>query len=277
MAYDKYTALNIKIRNTLIDIIEHTYKDSEKLADYKKFYIQCLPKKIKSYAGLYKAKERTIEIVGLERDVKHIVVTTLHELTHHIDYCNRNTSDHSQVFYQEFEKLIHTALNMKIFEPEDITNIQDVTDRNKVAKMVERWVPEYIKYKEAKKTIRVYNCFEQKEILKSKLYRWQGADKSWEKIVIEDEVATELDFLRSILPEENIKVASANELEVKVSGYIIAGNGSFEKKDILKQEGFFFDAKGKKKVWKKSVTGNIKEQVDEYRRKIPGVEFDFML
>jgi len=277
MAYDKYTALNIKIRNTLIDIIEHTYKDSEKLADYKKFYIQCLPKKIKSYAGLYKAKERTIEIVGLERDVKHIVVTTLHELTHHIDHCNRNTSDHSPIFYQEFEKLIHTALNMKIFEPEDITNIQDVTDRNKVAKMVERWVPEYIAYKNAEKYIRVYNCFGQKEILKERSYKWQGADKSWEKILPEDKLDAELDFLRSVLQEENIKVASANELEVKVSGYIIAGKGNFEKKDILKQEGFFYDNSGKKKVWKKAVTGNIKEQVDEYRRKIPGVEFDFML
>lgn len=274
MQNTKYNSLNIQIRNTLLDIVDYTYKGtvSEQLMErYKKFYLKASPKQVKSFAGQYNPKDRTILLVGLERDAKHIVVTTIHELTHHIDYCNRGNSDHSDIFYAEYEKLLHTALNLKVFEPSDITNIEDVSDRNKIRKMVARWTPAYISYKNGQKIIKVYNCYEQKELLKARGYHWQGVDSSWEKHLQEEYLMEELSYLLEIVKEEQISITDANNLSVNITGYIIAGKGSFENKEKLKEEGFYYVKE--KKLWKKKVTGNIHEKMTDYHKKYTDIVF----
>lgn len=274
MKDNNFTALNIKIRNVLLDIIQYTYagKVDEHLYErYRKFYLICDSKQVKTYAGQYDFRDKSITIVGLTRNPKHIVVTTIHELSHHIDYCNRGTSDHSTEFYKEYEKMLHTALNMCVFQPEDVTSIEDVTDGRKVAKMIANWQPKYISYKNNEKTIKVFNCYEQKDKLKERDYHWQSADKSWEKVIDAGLVENEISYLKTFIKEENIKISDACELEIKISGYIIAGKGSYEHKENLKAEGFFYD--NKKKTWKKSVSENMKEAIKDLRGRYPSIEF----
>ena len=273
---DNFSALNIKIRNVLLDIIQYTYdgKIDEYLYErYRKFYLICDSKQVKTYAGQYNPRDKSITIVGLTRNPKHIVVTTIHELAHHIDHCNRGTSDHSTEFYKEYEKMLHTALNMRVFQPEDVTCIEDVTDGKKVAKMIANWQPAYISYKNNEKTVKVFNCYEQKDKLKERGYHWQSADKSWEKVMEAGLVEDEISYLKTFMKEESIKVSDACELEIKVSGYIIAGKGSYEHKEALKEDGFFYD--NKKKAWKKSVSENMKEVIIDYRKKYPMIEFQY--
>lgn len=276
MAGKDFAALNIKIRNVLLDIIQYTYKgkvDEQVYERYRKFYLACDNKQVKSYAGKYSPGERTITIVGLTRNPKHIIVTTIHELAHHIDHCNRGTSDHSEAFYEEYEKILHTALNMRVFQPEDVKCIEDVTDGRKIAKMISRWQPEHIAYKDNEKTIKVFNCFAQKDMLKERGYHWQAADKSWEKVVDAEVSEEELSYLKNMISEENIKISDACELEIKVSGYIIASKGSYEYREDLKSEGFFYDKK--KKAWKKSVAEDIQDIIKDFRNRYPAIEFQY--
>lgn len=274
---NQFLSLNMQIRNLLQDIVKNTYEgkvDNQLLEKYCKFYVECSSKQVKTFAGQYKSAEKCIRIVGLERNPKHIVVTSIHELAHHIDHCNRGKSDHSTYFYAEFEKLLYTALNMRVFTPEDVKCIDDVSDGRKVAKMLSEWNPNYINYHNDEKRVNVYNCYDQREILKKRGYRWQ-ADKSWEKSFSIAELKEELNYLNELVGADNIKVSGMNEFEVKVSGFIIAGKGSFEYKDDLKADGFYFDPK--KKVWKKSVTENIKEIIKEYSQKYKNIEFKYVM
>lgn len=273
---NNFSSLNIKIRNVLLDIIQNTYEgkvDEGLYQKYRKFYLICSPKQVKSYAGQYNMKERSITIVGLTRNPKHIVVTTIHELAHHIDNCNRGNTDHSSLFYEEYKKMLHTALNMRVFAPEDAECIKDVTDGKKVAKMIAEWQPAYIPYRDEEMTVRVYNCFEQRNTLKERGYKWQAADKSWEKSISKETLETELEYLKSIVDEENIKINDSCELDIKVTGYIIAGKGSYEQREELKKNGFHYDKM--KKVWKKSVTENMQEILKELKCGYPMIEFKY--
>lgn len=273
-----FSSLNIKIRSVLLDIIQYTYEgkvDEELYRKYRKFFLTCSSKQVKSYAGQYDKRDRSITIVGLNRNPKHIVVTTIHELAHHIDNCNRGNSDHSPAFYAEYEKMLHTALNMRVFAPEDVECITDVTDGKKISKMISEWQPSYIPYRNEEKTVKVFNCYEQRNILNERGYRWQSADKSWEKNFDNMYLEEELEYLKSIVSEEDIKIVNSCELEIKVCGYIIAGKGSYDYRKNLYDEGFYYDKK--EKVWKRPVSENIKDALKEYHRKYPSIDFKYII
>lgn len=79
----------IKIKNILCDVLDYAYPDSDKLGEYKRFYVEMINETRKGFHGDYHGMTHHIRIYNLYRDDASIVVTTLHELAHHVDHVNR--------------------------------------------------------------------------------------------------------------------------------------------------------------------------------------------
>lgn len=260
----------IKIRNILCDVLDYAYPDSDKLEKYKRFYVEMINENRKGRHGDYNGMTHHIRIYNLYRDDASIVVTTLHELAHHVDHVNRGKSDHGKEFYAVYEHLLHTALNMHLFNKEQFLNAtKDASDSNKVAKMIKDYISEDVSYKKNVVTIEVKNCFDKKDILKERGgYTWNGINKAWEKEISEDNLEEEKKFLESKAFEYNIN--ENNSITFQKKNYIIAGKGSYDVREKLHEDGFIYDSK--KKYWKKEAD---MQSLKDYTRKYPTVQFSY--
>ncbi len=254
---------NVKIKKILEDIIDYAYPNSDMRNKYKSFYFRISDKNVASYAGMYHQSGHLIEIVGLDRDGKHIVITCIHELSHHIDYINRHTSDHGKEFYEIYRRLLYTALNMRIFKPEDAT-MEDVADHNKIRKMIDDWRPSFINYKTDMSVIEIRNCFEVKDVLKNRGYSYNSLNKAWCLEIADVNTEIEKDWLMSLgLKDSDIAVKDASDVDIEARlKIIVTGKGTYTHKDYLKENGFKYS--DKKWVKYLSVTDDKKKLLNEY-------------
>lgn len=257
----------LQVKNILNDLVDYTYHDNPKKEDYKKFYIEVSNDIRKGFHGDYNGKNHHIRIFNMYRDDASIIVTTIHELAHHVDHCNRGTSSHGKEFYVEFEQLLKMGLNMGLFSKEQFFEaIADASDSNKVRKILENYEPEPVSYKSDMSIIRVKNCFDIKEQLKERGYHYNSVEKAWELETSDTE--TEKAFLASASSDIEYEISN-NFLSFQKKIYVCAGTGSFDIKDELKADGFFFSKNDK--VWKKEGTQN---DVIAYMQKYPQVKWE---
>ena len=144
----------------------------------------------------------------------------------------------------------------------------DASDSKKVRKMIEDYEPVPIAYKKDVLIVRVRNCFDIKDQLKARGYHFNGIEKSWE--LETSEVENEKKFLDNVEIDIEYEV-SDKYMSFQRKSFICASKGSFEVKDELKEDGFFFEKT--KKVWKKE--GN-REDLNVFIKKYPGVEWLLM-
>lgn len=259
MGKTNFIQKNMEIRKMLQDIIEVAYKkdSSEAIEKYKKFFLEFNSKQVKSFAGRYFPHNKHIEIVGLERPTKHIIITTLHELSHHIDHMQRGKSDHSPTFYAIYEKLIFAALDMGIISFDDINSVSDVSDRNKIKKMLLSYERKEVNYKNDIYIISIYNSYSIKEFIKRRGgYRWDGLSMTWNKECDINTLNEEKNFLDSLGAE--YQISDAKDYNVKAVGKLIV-KGGFEFKEILHTNGFYF--KKEEKVWERILPYSEMEDV----------------
>lgn len=257
----------LKIKKILNDLVDNTYAGSNKIEEYKKFFVEMKPETRKSFHGQYNRKTHHIEVFNLHRDDATIIATTIHELTHHIDNCNRGTSDHQKEFYAEYKKLLYTALNMKLFSKEEfLSATRDASDSKKVAKMIEDYEPTDIGYKKDIVTIEVSKGYEIRQHLKEHGYMLNSINKTWEKEIGLENINEEKAFLKELGAE--YVVNQNNDISFRKKSYIVAGKGSYEHKELLKAEGFSFWSKDK--TWRKE--GSAAE-AKIYAAKYPSIKF----
>lgn len=248
------------VKKILDDIIDNAYKNEseQRRKFYKWFNIDLETKPNNSYLGVYRPTLRegklsggTIKVVALNESDTQIIITCIHELSHHIDYCKHNKTGHQAPFYDEFRVLLYTALNMKLFSPDEFQK-RVTQDFNKVKKILNEWTPEYIEYKKDNVTIKANVPFDLKDEVKSHGYRWNSVEKTWDKSVTETEFDFEMNYLKA-LGIDNVKSSNSNTFQCEAIGYIKAGKGSFEYKESLKQAGFFYHNKSwYKKIYAKN-------------------------
>ena len=255
----------LQVRNILCDIIDVAYKDNPNIQRYKKFYIEMVNKNRKGKHGDYLLDKHYIHIFNLYRDDAAIIATTIHELAHHVDNINRGTTNHDKEFYEVFKVLLHTALDMNIFQIDDFLNAnKDAADSNKIAKMILYYQPKNIGYKENLSKIIVKNCFDIKDKLKENQYKYNSINKTWEKEIDKSNIEQEKKWLNQLNASFDIESASTFGFDKK--RYMYISKGAFEIKEELKENGFFFDSK--KKVWKKEFN---EKDFYLYRKKWNGI------
>ena len=137
-----------QIKNILCDIIDYAYPDDEKKENYKNFSIKLLKKENRTLNGYYTYKGNSIRIMNPSNGNELNFKTCIHELSHHVDWCNRGCSGHGKEFYQHYRELLYAGLNMRLFTKEDFMTEKDRSnDRNKVQKILDEWEPAYVDYK----------------------------------------------------------------------------------------------------------------------------------
>lgn len=249
--------LNKRIKRILEDIIDVAYSDeSDYMRDkYKSFYLYIESSYRESFHGKYKASTKTIQIVNMYRGTGATVATCLHELAHHIDYVKNDTTGHQKPFYLAFRRLIYASLDMGIAQKNDfITN--DAGDSNKLRNMIDEYIPHPIKYTlPEEKMIRVRGAYEKRNLLKEFDFLWNSIEQVWEKPLGES-------------PFDNEKKAAAimksigvDTYEIKTSSiyvdaivYMCAKGKTYDVKDILRQQGFYYNADNKN--WLKKIKGD---------------------
>ena len=260
-----------QIKEILNDIVEYAFSGHEKLADYKRFYVEIVDKVLKSKHGDYDYRNHRIRVFNLYRPDALITATTIHELAHHIDTMNRGHSDHSSYFYDEFEKLLFAAIDMEILSIEQIMEAnRDATYYNKICNIIKHYEPKISDYQNSKKFI-VSNCYEIKNEIKNRGYKFNAINKTWEKNVPKEEIEEEQTFLNGLNAEYVIKNKGFIGFD-KTNNVIIAGKGSYENKEALKSLGFKWQSK--MTAWTLDIAEeNAKSKLLELKSDFPDVQF----
>lgn len=264
----------LQIKNILCDILDYAYPESEKLGQYKKFYVEISEKNMKSFHGDYNPKNHHIRIFNLYRSDAAVIATTIHELTHHVDHVNRGKSDHSAEFYRIFKHLLYTALDMSLFTKEDFLDaMADASDSRKIAGMITDYEPSDIGYKKSYKRLIVNNGYEHKDFLKSQGFSYNKINHVWELEAEEDVIYR---MARTLSNKRiNCEVVKAGTMSFNKSLFLVATKGTYEVRDQLKAEGFTFDKK--KKAWKKQVEQNQAQEIlKQISHNISNVTFKIM-
>lgn len=189
------------VKQTLIKIIENAKFDCER-ENYKWFKLNFLNDDRKSFARDYDMRTHIIRVFVPKTSAKtnaNLICTTLHEVSHHIDWCNRHTSDHSD------------ALSVS-----DIKNMPRLTtDHNKILKFIKIYSPNPNKdINENYLIVNVYNCYSEKEKLKENGYFWNGTLKAWHKKIKKEDQIKEQNYLNS-LNLTDIQFADGNKIILK--------------------------------------------------------------
>ena len=189
----------LKLKYILNDLVEYAYADDPRLPRYKRFYVEYLKKKLKTKNGDYREDNHHLRIFTEGREDVAVIKTSIHELSHHVDYMQRNHTNHDSRFYAVYRKLLYAALDMEIIRKQDYFNcIKDSRDATKVTKMLEEYQPKKTGYKKGLKRVCVKRAFEIREALKQRGYTYNSYDKSWEKEIEAQRQPEEESFLISI-------------------------------------------------------------------------------
>lgn len=204
-----------RVKILLNDLVEYAYPHSPKQKAYKAFYVEYIDKEFKSKHGDYNTKNKHIRIFNLSRTEDQLVVTSIHELAHHINFVNDTSHSfepHGQEFYKVYKKLLFTALDMGLFNKWQFINVTaDAGDSRKVKRMLEEYRPHPIDYKKDMKLIQVFRAYEIRKNLQKHGYKYNSVLKSWEKET--EKPLDEATFLDSI--GADYKIVDARSINLK--------------------------------------------------------------
>lgn len=204
-----------RVKILLNDLVEYAYPHSPKQKAYKAFYVEYIDKEFKSKHGDYNTKNKHIRIFNLSRTEDQLVVTSIHELAHHINFVNdisHSFEPHGQEFYKVYKKLLFTALDMGLFNKWQFINATaDAGDSRKVKRMLEEYRPHPIDYKKDMKLIQVFRAYEIRKNLQKHGYKYNSVLKSWEKEM--EKPLDEATFLDSI--GADYKIVDARSINLK--------------------------------------------------------------
>ena len=279
--------LEQRVKKTLEDIIDIAFADipEEKRERYKWFKLRLVPKELKRRNGQYNLRTHIIEVNNASRGVSQLAKTCLHEVSHHIDWCNRRECGHGKPFYEIYAKLIYAALDMKIMKAEDMIDVHSA-DCEKVNKIVAQYTPRKIEYtKENKSIIKVMNGYSIKEDLKEHGYHWNNMEQVWELAVEEDEEEAEEGFLVEIGVADTNKNDgkpwySIEDNSLYIDAYVLieAKGDTYKNREALKACGLTYNT-GKKSAWTLKVKASELEEKKNalikycYENNVQDIEF----
>jgi hypothetical protein len=251
--------LDKRIKRIMDDIIDVAYADVEgpMRLPLHTYTIEIMPKEVKSSSGMYNSQTKHIQVYNARLGQRHMAKCCIHELSHHIDQMLHGNTGHQAPFYEAYARLAYAAIDMGILTVDDFYHDTWSSDQNKVRRIMDAYVPHAIDYTlPSDEIICVKNCYEQREHLKAAGYRWNSIEQVWEKQI--DDESAEVSFLASIGCREYYK-QSASEMHVSAITYIQATGRTYDQKDLLKADGFFFHKDSK--TWRMKLQAEHAENV----------------
>ena len=264
----EYRHLAIRLKLQMHDIIDVAYKDrtAGQRGQFKRFTIYCYDADFKSKLGDCRYMpdgSSQIRIVRLGTEgFKEVLITTMHEVSHHIDKTIRGKSGHDAPFYFAHKKLLFAAFDMGILTKYDVINsTSHARNRDKLANMMDDYVPHPVEYKKDKCSVSVYGAYSIKDMLKEYGYTWNALDGAWVREISRDEIEEEKEFLVSYdIPEKDIKIVEGSAVISRLRKNARVYNVPYEEREKMKQLGYRWNNNGKEKYWEKKIDG---DELDE--------------
>ena len=271
-----YTGLAVQLKEEMNSIIDTAYKgyNEAKVRQFKRFSIHCTDKELAHIWGdcYWNRETRTssIRIVRMKyANFKDVLITTIHEVAHHVDFSLNGTSGHQAPFYDAFERLLFAAFDMGIISPTDV-NEHNSRSKSKIMKRIASYTPNPVEYKKDLVKICAYNSFAVKGILKSREYRWNGADLSWSKEVHINDLEAEKKMLLSLgLSEEDLKVIEGAGVVSRARKIVRLYGVPYEQREIPKALGYKWVKK--EAAWEKQIDDTLSMEERDELNKIPKI------
>lgn len=266
------------LKKQIDKIIENAFYDIEedKKKRYKWFKLVLSDTSFKSFSGRYIPAARTVEVYDITDQESNNISTLLHEVAHHIDYCNTiGGNGHQKEFYDIYIKLIYSALDLNKIKLEEFKKMKyRNTDYNKIQKILDKYVRQepHIKINEDELiVIKISDGFDYKSDLFKLQYHWNKLTKTWDKEDInkEDLDNEKRQILNLGIKEENIEVKESKTISLSKKapnftnnyiGYIHVLGNTYYIKDKLKKKGCFWDKD--LKIWKKGI--KTEDEITEF-------------
>lgn len=245
----KQTTSTLFLRNTLLDVLERAFPSAD-IGTEKgtHFFLEIHPKESATKHGVYYSDSHLIRLFNLSRPYRHIFITTLHELTHHLENILHGITDHKQRFYTYFHQFLITAMGMGLLEKNDLLTLQDTADLKRLQKQfgnVYSWKIDVIPYKENRLMARIANGYEWRDLLRTFGYSYLALEQIWQREIVADNQLTELAALKAIgIPHDQIVFIACKHVEQDFYYYLVIRN-AFEHKEVLKKLGYGYGAYGK--------------------------------
>lgn len=262
----EYKDLSFQLKKQMDDIIDVAYADEKPnlLRQFHRFTIYSSDKVLKGRLGdcRYNADGKNSSYIRILRvqnqPYKQILLTTIHEVAHHVEFSRTGASGHKEGFYAENKKLLFAAINMGILSKEDVETYKNLSQGGKkVARMTEQEYEEKpVEYKKDVVQVRVYNARYVKDILKARRFRWNSADRAWvleTKRYYLPKVLEKLNELAKFgLNPKDIKVIDSPAVISRIVRHVALEKVPFDKKDAVKALGY----RWKDKRWCRDIEGD---------------------
>lgn len=250
------------LQKQIYDTLTHIYKETFPEENIKNFKLELDLKESTTFNGDYNPNNYTIRAVNFSRPTAEILCTTIHELSHHCEFCMYGNTGHSKRFYEVYKQLIEKAISLRYIKYENIKDKWDITKLEKKVGKINSIICENI---EEDYVIKVSNCYSIKNDLKSRGYLYSPLEQKWcKKISIKDK-RVELNFLKDKINISNIECLAFNDIKIDAIYYLVI-KGAYDIKDMLKSNGYKFNSFGfaDKNVWVKKIFAKELKKEEEF-------------
>ncbi|EHO5110673.1 hypothetical protein KLP99_002903 [Listeria monocytogenes] len=262
---------NMEIKSLLNDVLEYAFPSStHPLVKLQQFSVECQRKETKK-DGDYNADIHRIRIFNLSRDSKEILLTALHDLSHHIEYTFYGESAHKDRFYMYYHNLLVTAVGMKLLLKIDL-NLLAEKEQEKLEKIHGSffyWKIPDLSYKENIFYLDVKNGYEFRETLKEWGYKYLSLEEVWRGEFNRDTVWEEKSELNEIgIDDKSIYVHHAVDFQTTFVYYLVIRN-AYDHRLTLRKLGYRYGAFNVgKRNWVKKIDA---KDLNEERAKVEGL------
>lgn len=241
-----------EIKTVLCDIIDRAYRYEDKNTKnkYKGFQIELVPQKRKGFMGMYKPELKKIMVYNIDRSGQSILITALHELSHHILYMSGQEPCHDSSYFVTYGLLIHTAMDMQLLAEQDLLGFTESADAWWLEHFVKTYKPKKYDYCRNRYVIRVKVPYHMRRKASELGFHFSAMEKTWNKTVDAEEKESVLHSLRSFISEDDIEVSRMADIQFKSQIYITAVGNTAENISVLKENGFKYVGEGE---WRKLV------------------------
>ena len=251
------------IKSILYEIAEKTYNKKP-----QNFELKIIPEERKSFHGQYWPTRKRIEIFNLSRPTEYVISTTIHELGHHIAYCEYGNTSHDKQFYKILKELLETAIKLGYINYDVVRQKMDSADIKQMEKYFGKINAKYDPTMDSNKNyslIKIKNSFNVKEELKKEKYFFNNTEKIWQKKIHNDKIEEEKKKILEFDNSLDIEVIPFNHITINISYYIVVSGNTYDKKDKLKELGYKFNGYGQTgNVWIKKIDAkNLNEEIDK--------------
>lgn len=204
----------------------------------------------------------TIEVYNLTRTGREILTTAIHDLAHHLCFCEKATEKHTKHFYRRMHELLEAASAMGYVDYDTVSflaecrKMEQICGRIRTSFGVDAMVNAHVK------TIVVDNhrCMEKtKEVLLLRKFTYNPIEWLWEKNAEEMEALNEKKELEQLSSGMHVAVYPFTSLHHDPVITITVEGATYRVKEKLRERGYRYCG-----AWKRLLRAGGMEEEEKY-------------